>query len=213
MAACDALRRVGAAFFARGWSSATSSNYSTLLERDPFRLLVTASGKPKGALGPNDFVIVDGEGSKLDAGVERPSAETLLHVSLARRDGVGAVLHTHSVWSTILSEAYAAAGAVVLEGFEMQKALAGVTTHASTVRLGIVDNSQDMTELAALVDARIDAGDDGFRHGYLIRRHGLYTWGRDLDEAVRHVEALEHLFEVVAREIAMGLRPPPSGGS
>jgi methylthioribulose-1-phosphate dehydratase len=36
-------------------------------------------------------------------------------------------------------------------------------------------------------------------HGVLLRRHGLYTWGRDLKEAKRHVEILEFLFEAVGR--------------
>jgi methylthioribulose-1-phosphate dehydratase len=40
-------------------------------------------------------------------------------------------------------------------------------------------------------------------HGFLIRRHGLYTWGRDLDQARRHVETLEFLFEVIARKRGM----------
>ena len=36
-------------------------------------------------------------------------------------------------------------------------------------------------------------------HGFLLSRHGLYTWGRDLAEARRHIEIHEFLFEVVAR--------------
>ena len=37
-------------------------------------------------------------------------------------------------------------------------------------------------------------------HGFLLRRHGLYTWGNDLPQAVRHVEILEFLLEVVGRD-------------
>jgi len=36
-------------------------------------------------------------------------------------------------------------------------------------------------------------------HGFLLRRHGLYTWGKDLVEAKRHVEILEFLLEVLGR--------------
>ncbi len=36
-------------------------------------------------------------------------------------------------------------------------------------------------------------------HGFLLRSHGLYTWGADLPQAVRHVEILEFLLEVVGR--------------
>ena len=40
-------------------------------------------------------------------------------------------------------------------------------------------------------------------HGFLIRRHGLYTWGKDLAEAARHVEILEFLLEAVGRRQMM----------
>jgi methylthioribulose-1-phosphate dehydratase len=39
----------------------------------------------------------------------------------------------------------------------------------------------------------------GVMHGFLLAKHGLYTWGRDLAEARRHIEIHEFLFEVVAR--------------
>src|SRR5580704_8609629 len=100
------LAECGAYFHQRGWSLGTSSNYSVVLSRDPLRLLITASGKDKGRLGPNDFVIVDGDGRRVANGAAadvdadppaRPSAETLLHTMLASRPGVGAVRHTHSV--------------------------------------------------------------------------------------------------------------------
>ena len=44
-------------------------------------------------------------------------------------------------------------------------------------------------------------------HGFLIRRHGLYTWGRDLAEAKRQVEILEFLFEVMGRKRGMAWQP------
>jgi methylthioribulose-1-phosphate dehydratase len=40
-------------------------------------------------------------------------------------------------------------------------------------------------------------------HGFLIRRHGMYTWGKDLTEAARHVEILEFLLESVGRRQMM----------
>jgi methylthioribulose-1-phosphate dehydratase len=127
--AIQALRDVGAQFHRRGWSLGTSSNYSILLTRDPFRLLLTASGKDKRRLGAGDFVVVDESGKPVEPSDPRPSAETMLHVVLARQAGVGAVLHTHSVWGTLLSDLSGAAGGLDIEGYEMLKGLAGVTTH------------------------------------------------------------------------------------
>jgi len=194
-----ALADVGAYFHQRAWSLGTSSNYSVVLSRDPLRLLITASGKDKGKLGPDDFVIVDAAGRAVDADAPRPSAETLLHVMLARRPGVGSVLHTHSIWGTLLSDWHHRDGAITLSGYEMLKGLAGIGTHQIAVELPIFDNTQDIPELVGRVEPWLDDSQPAPRHGFLIHRHGLYAWGRDLDEARRHVEVLEFLFEVVGR--------------
>jgi methylthioribulose-1-phosphate dehydratase len=106
-------------------------------------------------------------------------------------------LHTHSVWSTILSDFYANAGGFKLTGFEMLKGLAGVRTHEHTEWLPIIENSQNMQELARAVEQTLQQ--HPLAHAFLLRQHGLYTWGRDLNEAKRHVEILEFLLEVLGR--------------
>lgn len=196
-----ALIETGAQFYARGWSYATSSNYSVRLSRDPLRLLITASGRDKGRLTSGDFVVVDENGRAVDEAHPKPSAETLLHVVAAQREEIGAVLHTHSVWNTLLSERFAKSGAVTLTGYEMQKGLAGITSHEEKIRLEIFANTQDIPALAETAATRLADPSNPLRHGYLIRGHGLYTWGRDLVEARRHVEALEFLFEVIGRQL------------
>jgi methylthioribulose-1-phosphate dehydratase len=79
----------------------------------------------------------------------------------------------------------------------MLKGLRGVATHEHREWLPIVDNSQDVPalagEIAALVVERPEL------HGFLVRGHGLYTWGEDPAEARRHVEILEFLLEVAGR--------------
>jgi methylthioribulose-1-phosphate dehydratase len=207
----DALRRVGREFWQRGWSLGTSSNYSVVIGRDPLELLVTASGKDKGALGRGDFVRVDGEGRPVAPGQPKSSAETLLHIVAARHAGGGAVLHTHSVWSTVLSDLSHAAGGLAIEGYEMLKGLEGITTHEHALRLDVFDNTQDIPALAGQVRARLLDRQRPLRFGYLIRRHGLYTWGRDLDEARRHVEILEFLLECVGRRMALSGALPAGG--
>jgi methylthioribulose-1-phosphate dehydratase len=194
-----ALQSIGRIFYERGWSLATSSNYSVVVERDPLRLLLTASGKHKGQLTPHDFVLVDQHGRAVEAGSPKPSAETLLHCVLAKLSGVGSILHTHSVWSTLLSDVHHAAGGLVIEGYEMLKGLEGIKTHEHRLEVPIFENTQDIPALAAELVERLADPSSAPSHAFLIRRHGLYTWGRDVDEARRHVEALEFLFEVVAR--------------
>lgn len=197
------LRETGAYFFQRGWSVGTSSNYSVVLDRDPCELLVTASGKDKGRLTEQDFVRVDGDGLPVAANQPKSSAETLLHCVVAKELDVGAILHTHSVWATLLSNLYFEDGAVTLEGYEMLKGLAGVDTHEHRVRLEIFENTQDIPALANQVRKRLNDPTNPLRYGYLIRRHGMYTWGRDLDEARRHIEILEFLLECEARRLML----------
>ncbi len=197
------LREIGALFYQRGWSVGTSSNYSVVLNRDPCELLVTASGKDKGRLSPLDFVRVDGTGQPVSPNQPKSSAETLLHVVVAQELEVGAILHTHSVWSTLLSNLYFEAGGIVLEGYEMLKGLAGVDTHEYRYRLEIFENTQDIPALALQVRRRLTDVTNPLKHGYLIRRHGLYTWGRDLDEARRHIEILEFLLECEGRRLML----------
>ena len=208
LADVDALRDVGALFYQRAWSVGTSSNYSVVVQRDPLELLVTASGKDKGRLQHGDFVRVNDRGKPVVANQPKSSAETLLHVKIAKQSHVGAVLHTHSIWGTLLSDLYYPEGGLRIEGFEMLKGLEGITTHETDIWIQIFDNSQDIPALAAQVEVQFRAADRPLHFGFLIRNHGLYTWGRDLDSARRHVEILEFLFEVLVRRMQVAPGAP-----
>lgn len=197
--AIDGLREVGREFHRRGWSVGTSSNYSVVVSREPLELLVTASGKDKGRLESTDFVRVDADGQPTFAGQPKSSAETRLHTVLATQPDVGAILHTHSVWGTLLSQLYFAEGGFEIADYEMLKGLEGVATHQHTEWVEIFDNTQDIPRLADKVAAHLRDPHRRWQHGFLIRQHGLYTWGRTLFEARRHVEIFEFLFECLVR--------------
>lgn len=191
-----AMARAARSFYKRGWMLGTSGNLSAVLSRDPIRMAITASGLHKGELQDSDFLIVDESGSVL-SGAGRPSAETLLHSAIAQATDAGAVFHTHSVWATILSETQWLEGGVELDGYEMLKGLAGVVTHEQREWIPIIENSQDYRLLSGEISGLLAS--NAAIHGILLRRHGLYTWGRDISEARRHVEILEFLFEVAGR--------------
>ena len=199
----DALIEVGKIFWQRGWSVGTSSNYSAVVRRNPHQLLVTASGKHKGRLTRSDFVLVDSQGQPSTTGQPKSSAETLLHCIAADQAGAGAVLHTHSVWSTVLSDRFAPQGGILLEGYEMLKGLAGVTTHEHAEWLPIFDNTQDIPQLAEQVSAAMRCSERPLVHAYIIRRHGIYSWGQDIDEAFRHIEIIEFLLECLGRSAVL----------
>lgn len=199
LAAERRLLDVIAAIHARGLAAGTSGNFSVALAASPLRLLITASGRDKGRLTREDLVVVDHEGRAVEPGAPKPSAETLLHVVLAQRSGVGAVLHTHSIWNTLLSDAHFTDAAIEIRGYEMLKGLAGIQTHECAVRIPIFDNTQNIAALAGRVAQHLHQAGGQAPPAFLIRGHGLYAWGRDLNEAARHVEILEFLFEVLAR--------------
>lgn len=183
--------------YARGWLMGTSGNFSAVLSSDPLILTITATGLDKGALSPEHFVRVDSNG-KLVQGSGRPSAETALHLLLTREHGAAAVLHTHSVWSTIISDRFAEHGGLWIEGYEMLKGLSRVTTHEHREWLPIVENDQDMARVSGVVEQRLREHPKA--HGFLLRNHGLYTWGANLEESKRHLEILEFLLEVIGRK-------------
>ena len=163
---------------------------------DPLRLLITASGKDKGRLTEHEFILLNEQGA-IVSGAGNPSDETQLHLTVVRQRGARSILHTHSVWATLLSDEFAAQGGVSITGWEMLKGLSGVGTHEHTEWLPIIENSQDMTALARTL-ATVLREHPG-AHGFLLRGHGLYTWGRSLSEARRHVEIFEFLLEVTGR--------------
>lgn len=197
------LMEIGRQFYQKQWSVGTSSNYSMRLREKPLRILITASGKDKGALTTSDFVEVDHDGKKVGEGEGMPSAETMIHVVALGQPQIQSVLHTHSVWSTILSDRYADKGYLELSGFEMLKGLEGIKTHETTLRIKIFENTQDITALANEVRPLLADPAGPLQYGFLLRRHGLYTWGKDLFTARRHVEILEFLFEVQGRMLSM----------
>jgi methylthioribulose-1-phosphate dehydratase len=195
---------IGRDFHARGWVLGTSGNFSAVLSRRPLRLVITSSGASKGAITARDVLQIDLDGKAVGKASGRPSAEALLHATIVRLRGAGAVLHTHSVASTMLSELHAPGKGLALNGFEMLKGLEGVRTHDHTEWIPILENDQDIPRLAVEVEAALN--EFPHAHAFLLRRHGLYTWGETLAEARRHIEILEFLFEATARLQAAGAR-------
>jgi methylthioribulose-1-phosphate dehydratase len=187
---------IGRDFHRRGWVLGTSGNFSAVLNREPLRIAITASGVDKGALTTEEILQIDENGNRI-SGLGKPSAETALHLVIVRLQQANAVLHTHSVWSNLVSDDFAEAGGLSIEEHEMLKGLEGISSHAHAEWLPIIDNSQDYTELSRTLEATLTQHPKA--HGFLLRRHGLYTWGEDLRAAKRHVEILEFLLEVTGR--------------
>ncbi|WP_425488617.1 methylthioribulose 1-phosphate dehydratase [Litorivivens lipolytica] len=189
LAKARALAATGRELHARGWVPATSGNFSMRLSDNS--VLVTASGRHKGRLDEQDFLAVDLAGRPIDGG--KPSAETLLHTQLyARFPEVNAALHCHTPASTVLTM-HRPDSELTFEGYELQKAFAGFSSHESTLSIPVFDNTQDIAALAADVDRYFDRVPDC--PAYVIRGHGVYCWGDSLDACHRELEALDFLFQ------------------
>jgi methylthioribulose-1-phosphate dehydratase len=178
----------GQQLYKTGMVPATSGNFSARLSDGS--LAITVSGAHKGKLTPEDIMRVDTNGVSLDG--KKPSAETLLHTGIYQQvKDAGVVLHPHSVNATVLS--MLSAGNLILQDYELLKAFPGINTHDCKVCVPVLDNNQDIGVLAQEVQAYFAEPDK--LHGYLIRGHGFYTWGQNMDDALRHVEAFEFLFD------------------
>ncbi len=177
----------------KGWTPATSSNFSAVIPGSNGFIAVSKSGVEKDAFSVNDVMVVDGCGNPLAPLNCEPSAETLIHASLYNDPCIGAVLHTHSVSGTVVSVSYADQNLIKFSGLEILKGLHGNETHESEEMVPIFRNSQDMPALSREIENYKNGNPN--MAGFLIEGHGLYTWGRDLKDAKRHVEVFEFLFE------------------
>ncbi len=181
----------------KGWVPATSGNISVRV--DGSRVAITASGRHKGRLRPEDILLVDLEGKPLES--KKPSAETLLHTTIYRLfPEARAVVHTHSINATLISRILG--DTVELEDYELLKAFPDIKTHKAKIVVPIFENDQDMRRLSSKVETFLRKHTNVF--GFLISSHGLYTWGRDMKSALVQAEAYEFLFECELRLISLG---------
>lgn len=181
-------------FNRKGWSPATSTNYSVRSENKS-EYIISRSGVDKSKFSLSDLILINPHGEVL-APFNRPgvksSAETEIHTALYELfPEANCVLHTHSVLGTVLSHTMLSEGQLRFKGLEILKGLEGNVTHDLVETLPIVPNSQDMTDIMNNMEGRFGKN----VHGFLIAGHGLYTWGKDVATAKRHIETYEFLFE------------------
>jgi methylthioribulose-1-phosphate dehydratase len=176
----------------KGWVPATSGNFSIRLPDGT--IAITVSGKHKGRLQIEDIMLIDTETNSLDG--KKPSAETLLHTSLyARFPSINCVLHPHALNAVLVSRVFGSG--IVLENYELLKAFKGITTHESRLVVPVFANDQDIPRLAAEIERYLDRQPDCY--AYVIAGHGFYTWGDSVSETLRHIEALDYLFDCELR--------------
>jgi methylthioribulose-1-phosphate dehydratase len=182
-------------FSSIGWVPATSSNFSVRLNKK--EILISRSGVDKSNFQNDDIITIDRNGTVLNPIGERASAETLIHCTLYNHfPEVQCVLHTHSINGTVISRM--SKNELSFTGFEVQKALSGVSTHSDTINIPILENDQDMSAFCKRLKACLQQQES--IQAFLIRGHGLYTWGKNIAEAKKSIEALEFVMECLLLE-------------
>ena len=174
--------------YARGWNAGTSGNFS--VRGSSGILWQSPSGIPKGKLDPSSFIPVDSSTlAAIPPISSRPSAETPLHAAVYRNYlEANVVLHVHPPYVVSATQ-----GAHYLEfsGQEMSKAF-GVKTHEGVFRIRVYENSQDMV--------KIGRDFDSIRPTFplfIMRGHGVYSWGKGGYSALAVLEALEFLCQTI----------------
>lgn len=195
---CALARR----FYELGWVSGTGGGISVRLGE---RVFMAPSGVQKELLTPDALFELDGAGAVVHSPADaqlRVSQCRPLFLAAMRLRGAGAVIHSHSKHAVLATLAFS--DGVVLRRLEMLKGLRGVQ-YDDTHVVPIIENTAHEADLTDSLAAAIDAHPTA--HAVLVRRHGLYVWGRDWIEAKRHAECYDWLLDVAVEMQRMGVKP------
>jgi methylthioribulose-1-phosphate dehydratase len=183
----------------KNWLPATGGNLS--IRASEHSCLLTGQ-KDNHEFSPQDLRNVSwADGDLRCSGAS--AAETALHVALYQLfPQCKAVLHSHSLSSTVFSRLIRADG-YPISGYEMQKGIAGCNDADEALQLVILDNAPQVPQLAAQLRQRASE----LQSAVLVRGHGLYVWGDTLEQAKRHLESWEFLIacELERLKIAGGV--------
>ncbi|HXX68912.1 MAG TPA: methylthioribulose 1-phosphate dehydratase [Polyangiaceae bacterium] len=188
-------------FYGQGWVSGTGGGVSV---REGGRIWIAPSGVQKERMTPDDIFVLDEEGRTLRAPREglRISACLPLFLLAYRLRDAGAVIHSHSIHAMLATLMFERD--VRITHLEMMKGIAGVGYQDELV-VPIVENTAHECDLADAMAGAMRAYPG--THAVLVRRHGVYVWGRDWVAAKTHAECYHYLFEAAARMASLGLDP------
>ncbi|MGE5241133.1 MAG: methylthioribulose 1-phosphate dehydratase [Bacteroidota bacterium] len=195
-----ALVEIARDFHARGLMAGTAGNLSA--RADDGHFWITASGKPKGRLEENDFLLVrvkDGEVIERGRAEDKPSAETAIHRAIYELfPSARACLHGHSVDACrAANRARKGAMGLRLPPIEMLKGF-DIWQQNPKMDLPLFENLLDVTKIARQIETRFRKQKPPLS-ALLIRSHGPTVWGAGLQEAYNRFECLEFVFNYVAR--------------
>ena len=181
---------------ALGLVTGASGNVSMRLSSDDELLAVTPSSVPYGDLTEDSIVVTDFDVEPVE-GELPPSSETLLHVAVYRaRPDVGAVIHTHSVYTSVAAVAGLEIPPII---DEMVIAVGGPVKVSAYAFPGSEELADSVCEAL------------GPRSAALIKNHGAVGVGRDLREALGVCTLVERVAQIflLARTLGRVDELPP----
>jgi L-fuculose-phosphate aldolase len=168
-----ALALAGQRCYETEFLSSFDGNLSVRLHGN--RYLISAAGKNKGRLQPEDVVLVNGIGTPIRMGL-RPSTEVFLHTLVyERRSDAGAIIHAHPVYSVLLSFATSLSQPFIDDSIFFPRPVV-IAPYA-------IPTTQSLPQSIRQVIDDFDI--------IVLSRHGSLTIGRNLDEAFEKLVYLE----------------------
>ena len=167
------------------------------IDREKGLFVIKPSGVEYDQLKPEDMVVVDLEGNKVE-GNYNPSSDTETHVVLYNRfPNIGGVVHTHSAWAT--SWAQAGRG-IPCYGTTHADYLYGEVPCVRNLTKEEIDEAYEKnTGVLIADDFAANNIDYEAMPAVLCKNHGPFTWGKDANEAVHNAVVLEEVAKMAYR--------------
>lgn len=187
-------------FYHQGWATGTGGGISI---RENGRVYMAPSGVQKERIEEDDVFVLDEQGEVVEApkkpGLKVSECSSLFYNAFRLRDA-GAVLHSHSINAMLVT----LLNKEVFECTQIEM-IKGLTGHGyyDTVQVPIIDNTARECDLADRMAGAMQAFPKS--HAVLVRRHGVYIWGRDWVHAKTQAECYHYLFETAVRMRQLGL--------
>jgi L-fuculose-phosphate aldolase len=169
----------------------TSNDGNISVRMDDGLILITPSGISKGRLSTDDLIVVDLDGNVISAKADhRPSSETPMHLEVYKqREDVRAVVHAHPIFATTLTVSGLEFPVDVLPEVLLTLGNVPITAYASP------SSHEDAVVIRPFVKEH---------NALLLCQHGSLTYGKNLDEALIHLERIEHVSEIYWRAKMLG---------
>lgn len=193
---CELARQ----FYDLGWVTGTGGG---ICIREGERVIVAPSGVQKERMRPEQMFTISIDGTVLERPADpalRPSECTSLFLTAVRLRDAGAVIHTHSIHAVFASLLFDRE--FVISEIEMIKGIEGMSYHDRLV-VPIIENTARECDLADSLEAAIIAYPR--TQAVLVRRHGVYVWGRDWVHAKTQAECYDYLFRAAVEMQHLGI--------